>query len=68
MFDEFLKHSHFVEARANQLTQDMIKTLKGSRADIIGKLAALEADILKKPFNEDILSRRQSLLKAKDRP
>ena len=64
VFDEFLKHSHFVEARANQLTQDMIKTLKGSRADIIGKLAALEADILKKPFNEDILSRRQSLLKA----
>jgi len=67
MIDEILKFQHLVEQRANQLHQDIFNTLISTRADITGKLATLQADILKTDFNLDTPTRKRRLLKAQQK-
>jgi SPP1 gp7 family putative phage head morphogenesis protein len=60
--DEFLKYSHLVDQRANQLTKDMLIELNKAHATITGKLATLEAEALKKPFNQSTHAQRKKVL------
>ena len=65
IFDEILKQVHRVEARANALSQDMLKALQASRSHIVGRLAELQARLLTgAPWEEEALFRRKAFLQA----
>ncbi|WP_300464243.1 phage minor head protein [Desulfobacula sp.] len=60
--DEFLKHAHFVDKRANQLSRDMLIELNKAHSSITGKLATIQADVLNKPFLKASYARRKKVL------
>lgn len=62
--DATLKHHHRVEQRANQLAEDLAKTLEASRESVLGKLASLEDRMLNGEFADEPATRRKALLQA----
>lgn len=61
IYDEFLKHAHMVDMRANQLTHDMIKELDKAHSIITGKLTTLEVETLSESFIESPHSKKKKL-------
>ena len=60
--NEFLKHAHFIDQRANQLTSDMLLELNKAHSIITGKLTTIQSDILTDPFHKARYTQRKKVL------
>ena len=63
--DDILKAQHLVEARSNALAADLVEALESSRAQVVGKLAELQARYLTgAPWETESYARRKVFLEA----
>ena len=65
LYDDALKVAHMVEARANGLADDMVKSLEAVRFTLLARMAELqEKTLASTSWEEQTLARRKAYLEA----
>ena len=65
LYDDALKVAHMVEARANGLADDMVKSLEAVRFTLLSRMAELqEKTLASTSWEEQTLARRKAYLEA----